>query len=237
MDDTWCMIKLISENWTVCVNLWRVVVWLQKLLSCHNVPLQVIFSSSEKLQLLCQMSSSLPEARSSRFLCAPEGPRVIYLPYLHIQSQEHTPRAHGTLGTRPSPADGERQKQERTLRMESKSVWSFNCVSEQFHKLLQSMYRVLMWRVFRFWGEGSEASVAPISHSVRCWRDRPNCAHPFDAKQPLEFRFPNIGRTWSWLKNEHVWCQGCLWHDSSLQPLIWSVSSFAMQSSQRKIKY
>lgn len=38
---------------------------------------------------------------------------------------------------------------------------------------------------------------------------------PFDAEQPLEFRFPNIGRTWSWLKNEHVWCWECLWHGSS----------------------
>lgn len=56
---------------------------------------------------------------------------------------------------------------------------------------------------------------------------------PFDAEQPLEFRFPDIGRIGSWLKNEHVWCWEWLWH--CLHCLISSVSSYATQMLPRTI--
>lgn len=54
----------------------------------------------------------IPIARSSQFPCSPEGLCVIYLSYLHIQCQEHTLRAHKTMGTLPQAA-GECRERER----------------------------------------------------------------------------------------------------------------------------
>lgn len=60
------------------------------------------------------MSSLFPVARYSQFPSSPEGLCVIYLSYLHIQCQEHTLRAHRTIGTLPRAA-GECREREKTL--------------------------------------------------------------------------------------------------------------------------
>lgn len=116
------------------------------------------------------MSSLFPVVRSSQFPFSPEGLYVIYLSYVHIQCQEHTLRAHSTMGKLPR-ATGECGAGEPT---ETKSVVDLKiCVRSVACKVVAASedikgeaptLRVCLG--LGFWG--SEASVAPISHSVRC---------------------------------------------------------------------
>lgn len=62
--------------------------------------------------------------------------------------------------------------------------------SRLFHQYINGDSRSMnLLSMFRFGSfRQREASAAPIRHSHRLER-------PFDAERPLEFRFPNIGRT------------------------------------------